>query len=106
MKPQAMIPALVATLTLVSAGTASAEPTHRLAYGDLDLSRPADARVLDQRIIRIARVLCNDRSSLDQFRCERGVRDEALGQLPDPARADYAAARPQRYNARVPTSGG
>lgn len=102
MKPQAMIPALLAALAFASAGAASAEPTHRLAYGDLNLSRSADARTLDLRITRIARVLCNDRNSLDQFRCEQGVREEALGQLPAPARADYAAARQQRYSARAP----
>lgn len=99
MKPSVIIPALLATLTLACAGTASAEP-QRLAYGDLDLSSIAGARTLDVRIARIARTLCNTHIGLDQVHCERGIRAEALSKLPAPARTDYAATRQQRATAR------
>lgn len=99
MKPAVIIPALLATLTLACAGTASAEP-QRLAWSDLDLSSPAGARTLDLRIARIARTLCNNQIGLDQAHCERGIRQEALSKLPSLARADYAATREQQASVR------
>ncbi|MDP3403582.1 MAG: UrcA family protein [Brevundimonas sp.] len=103
MKPAVIIPALLATLTLACAGTASAEP-QRLAYGDLDLSSAAGARTLDVRIARIARTLCNHHIGLDQAHCERGIRQEALATLPAPARTEYVATRQYRASARVQAS--
>ena len=99
MKPAVTIPALLVTLTLACAGTASAEP-QRLVFSDLDLSSAAAARTLDLRIARIARTLCNNRIGLDQAHCERGVRQEALSKLPSPARTAYAATRQQQATAR------
>ncbi|WP_396595100.1 UrcA family protein [Brevundimonas sp. R86498] len=101
MKSAVIIPALLSTLTLALAGTASAEP-QRLAWSDLDLSSAAGARTLDLRIARIARTLCNNHIGLDQAHCERGIREEALSKLPAPARNEYASTRQQRLSASTP----
>jgi UrcA family protein len=101
--------ALAATaLSALAAGSASAQsydgPAARIPFGDLDLSTTAGAAALDARIDAAARTMCrrvirpvsrlNDRAN-----CAAAVRAEAMAQLPNANRRDYAMARLPRIDA-------
>lgn len=89
---------------LVTAGAASAEPTARIAYGDLDMSTTAGARTFAARVESTARDFCRDARNpgsriSDSARCQIAIREEAMAQLARqsqaqaPAPALYAANR-------------
>lgn len=72
----------------------AAEPVARVAIGDLDLSKPAQATVLEARIQTAGAQLCktreandNARSSIHRAACVGQVREEVLRQL-QPAQRD------------------
>lgn len=91
--------ALVAAV--LSAGAASASD-HRIPIGDLDFATPQGAAAFDLRIRGFANTACVSGTQLDQARCRRDFREEALRQLPDAYRADYAVARTGRVVVRTP----
>lgn len=94
--------ALAATaLSALAAGSASAQSYNgadaRIPFGDLDLSTPAGAAVLDARIDSVAKVMCRGVTRPasrinDSVRCAAAVRAEALALLPNASQRDYAMA--------------
>lgn len=89
-------------VAILSAGAASASD-YRIAIGDLDLATAQGARAFDLRVRGMANTACISGSILDQARCRGAFREEALRQLPDARREDYARARSSRIAARTPT---
>ncbi|MGV3578804.1 UrcA family protein [Brevundimonas sp.] len=88
-------------VALLSAGTASASE-YRIRIGDLDLSTPQGASAFDRRVIGVANTACVAGTPLDQARCRRDFRIEALERLPVAHREDYARARDVRIVVRTP----
>ncbi len=86
---------------LLSAGAAAASD-HRIPIGDLDFATPQGAAAFDLRIRGFANTACISGTQLDQARCRRDFREEALRQLPAADREDYALARSARVVVRTP----
>jgi UrcA family protein len=77
----------------------------QLSFGDLDLSKPADAAVLKDRIAAVAEKVCTaetptgTRVARGVAECRRDTEAEIVSKLPPAARRAYAAkARPQAAN--------
>ncbi len=90
---RAFVTALTAAL-LVAAGAQAQD--HRIAYGDLSLSNPADAAAFDARVRRESRRACAGGAPLERSVCRGRFRAEAVARLPAPARQAYAEARGER----------
>ena len=86
---------------LLSAGAASASE-YRIPIHDLDFATAQGAATFDRRIQGIAQSACVSGSSLDQARCRRAFRIEAMERLPDAQRQDYARARTERMIVQTP----
>ncbi|MFC5344231.1 UrcA family protein [Brevundimonas staleyi] len=86
---------------VLSAGAASAAEW-RVHIGDLDLSTPRGAAVLDRRITGASQGACVAGGPLDQARCRVLFRREAMERLPQSLRDDYARARSSRVVVRAP----
>ncbi|MGZ9101094.1 MAG: UrcA family protein [Brevundimonas sp.] len=90
----------LASLTVAAAlvaGSASAQEA-RIAWGDLDMSRPVGADTFDARVETAARKLCRNArrpGSLisDRAFCRAAVQAEALRLLPGPVQVEYARSR-------------
>jgi UrcA family protein len=79
-------------LTAVSSVAHAAEA--RIQVGDLDLSRPADARVFERRVNLAASDLCNE-TGMELSRtnaCRRAVRQEAIEKLGEAQRQSLQTA--------------
>lgn len=91
--------AAVAGALAAFTGSAMAAESVKVAYGDLDLSRPADAATFDQRAVKAARAYCRTeaRPVTTFIRDINGCTDEVLigvaKALPDAQRQALAAAR-------------
>lgn len=91
--------AAVAGALAAFTGTAMAGEGIKVAYGDLDLSRPADAATFDQRAAKAARSYCRSeaRPITTMIRDMKGCTDEMLigvaQALPQEQRQALAAAR-------------
>ena len=90
--------ALVGALAAFT-GVAAAEEGVKVSYGDLDLSRPADAAEFDARTSKAARKFCrSDARPVGTFirdtrGCMNAVRVSVLEELPAHERQALAAAR-------------
>lgn len=100
MKKFAFACAAIAALTCAGAAVAQDYP---IAYGDLDLGSVEGARRFDQRVADAARQACRLGGPLPEAQCTRRFRVEAMRQLPDSRRQDYARARSYRVVAMVAT---
>ncbi len=96
--------AIVAFATLsLAAGSASAETfqsngrTSEVRFGDLDLSRQADQKVLDARIARAASKVCSARDLSETMMC----RSAAIAQVRAPVAAAIARANSKERYAEV-----
>lgn len=87
---------------VLSAGAASASD-YRIAFGDLDLGSAHGAARFEQRVDRFARAACETGAPLPDAQCVRRFRVEAMRQLPESLRQDYARARSARIVVRTPT---
>ena len=91
--------AAVAGALAAFTGTAMADDGLKVSYGDLDLSRPADAATFNQRATRAARVYCRSepRPVTTAIRDINGCAQEMLTSvteaLPQAQRQALAAAR-------------
>lgn len=90
-------------VTLLAAGAASAAD-HRIAIGDLNFATAQGAATFDRRVQGAANTACVSGSSMDQLRCRVAFREEALRQLSDARRDDYARARNDRVVVRTPAA--
>ncbi|MDB5455862.1 MAG: hypothetical protein JWP92_1447 [Caulobacter sp.] len=86
-----------------AAQAAPAEPVARVVVSDLDLSKPAQAAVLDARIHAAGTQFCKAREAIDSAKlsiprasCLNFVRNEMLRQLPK------AESNAVRYASRAP----
>jgi len=86
---------------VLSAGAASASE-YRIAFRDLDLGSIAGAARLDQRIESAAEQACLVGAPLADAQCVRRFRIDALRQLPQAHRDNYARARGDRMVVRTP----
>jgi UrcA family protein len=68
----------------------------RVSYADLDLSRPADARLFDRRAQRTAEAYCSSGAGLDALQCSRKLRGELEAALPPLAREAFRHAMRER----------
>jgi len=84
----------LAALPFVALGFAHAAPAPAtIRISDLNLSRPADVRVFEQRVDRVAEHMCASYVSLaDKARCKEAVRAEALDKLAAATSASVAVA--------------
>ena len=89
-------------VAVLSAGAASAQ-NYRIAFGDLDLGSSEGVARFDQRVDRVARTVCTVDTPLPDAQCVRRFRVEAMRQLPDATREDYARTRSGRVVARTPS---
>jgi UrcA family protein len=92
-----ILASLTAALVLAAAGSASAQEA-RIAWGDLNLSTPAGAEAFDARVDAASRKMCRTARRTgshlsDRAFCRAAVQSEALRQLPDTARTEYALSR-------------
>lgn len=89
--------ALAAALATLAVGSAAQAQDLHLRYGDLDLSRPEQARELDRRIDGQAKAFCPHEVRTGTLErspwCEANVRTELLNALPSPVRASYEQGR-------------
>ncbi len=73
----------LAALPFVALGFAHAAPAQAtIRIGDLNMSRPADVRIFEQRVDRAADRMCSSYVALaDRNVCKRAVRAEAMDKL-------------------------
>lgn len=88
-------------VAVLSAGAASASE-YRIPIGDLNFATPQGASAFDLRVRGMANTACVSGTPLDQARCRVAFREEALRQLPDARREDYARTRSGRVVVRTP----
>jgi UrcA family protein len=99
--------AAVMTANLATATPEADEPQRAVVrYGDLDLSRPADARRLYGRIKRAARAVCNNHPSSDIMRLneyEKCLR-RAVSEAVEKVQAEQLTAISRAHNRRMAKS--
>lgn len=73
----------LAALPFVALGFAHAAPAPAaIKVGDLNLSRPADVRIFEQRVDRVSDRMCGTYMSLSSKQvCKRAVKAEAMDKL-------------------------
>ena len=84
----------LAALPFVALGFAHAAPAPvAIKVGDLNLSRPADVRIFEQRVDRVADRMCSSYRLLSpRAACEQAVRSEAMDKLTEAQAASVAVA--------------
>ena len=83
----------------IAAARSAPEAARVVSYGDLNLASATGADALDARINAAARRTCaaiGGRSIAGRSDCLASFREEAMAQLPAPARQDYARAQAGR----------
>ena len=84
----------LAALPFVALGFAHAAPAPAtIKIGDLNLSRPADVRIFERRVDRVADRMCSsDRSLSYRAVCKQAVRAEAMDKFAEATSASVAVA--------------
>lgn len=90
-----------AAVVLASAGAVAAQD-YRIVFGDLDLGTVQGAATFDARVGRAANRACRNGAPIPDAQCRLRFRAEAMRQLPESRRDDYARARGGRVLAMVP----
>jgi UrcA family protein len=87
---------IVHVVTLAFVATAASGPSLVVSLKGLDLSRPADVRVLHGRIGNAAWRVCselippnNGPSGIENARCRRALMDDAVAEVNNPALTAY-----------------
>jgi UrcA family protein len=99
--------AAMATANLATATPATDEPRSAVVrYGDLDLSRPADARRLYGRIKRAARAVCDNHPLVDFKRLDEYEKclGQAVSEAVEKVQSEQVTATHRAHNGRLARS--